>query len=145
MICNLLCLNSGKKHKRLLLDGMAGWQTCKRIGALGMGSMPTQGLIQALNLNSINRLVLSIPFANPVYSHPYGLAGKVPNFRSHQWRQQTEPLQASGDAMVCFLRDICLLKYLLVVSYPTLRMHLKSVPLQSRQPQASSQRALMLR
>ena len=57
---------------------------CKRIGAPGMGSMHTQGLIQALNLNNINKLELSIPCANLVYGHPYGLAGKAPNFRSHQ-------------------------------------------------------------
>lgn len=75
---------SRKKYERLLREGVAVRQTCRRIGAPRMDSMHTQGLIQALNLNNINRLVLSIPCVNPVYGHLYGLAAKAANFRSHQ-------------------------------------------------------------
>ena len=36
---------SGKKYERLLREAVAVWQTCRRIGALRMGSIHTQGLI----------------------------------------------------------------------------------------------------
>ena len=74
---------SWKKNERLLRMGVAVWHTCRRIGAPRMGSMLTQGLTQDLNLHDINRLVLSIPCANPVYDHLYGLAGKVEHDRGY--------------------------------------------------------------
>ena len=79
-----LVAKTRKKYERLLREGVAVRQTCRRIGAPRMDSMHTQGLIQALNLNNINRLVLSIPCVSPVYGHLYGLAAKAANFRSHQ-------------------------------------------------------------
>ena len=72
---------SRKNCERLLPKGVVVWQTCGRIGAPRMGSMHIQGLAQALNLNNFNRLVLSIPCANPVYCHLYGLADKAKHYR----------------------------------------------------------------
>ena len=72
---------SRKKYGRLLCEGVAVRQTRRRIGAPRMGSVHTQGFNQVFNLNNINRLVISISCADPVYGHLYGLASKAKHDR----------------------------------------------------------------